>query len=205
MNFRKFIKKLLLGCFVLILTISNVIAHSGRTDSSGGHWNRKTGTYHYHNSGYTPSPSYSAPSNTYSAPSTNRTRSTSSTTTRKTPTPQPNSDISVYVNGDLVDFEILPHIFEGRTLVPLRTIFEALGYTITFDESRKTIKCTRLNKEIILKIGDKYATVDGKQVELDVKVQTIKNTTFVPLRFISESANATVHWDASTETINIYR
>ena len=25
--------------------------HSGRTDANGGHYNRKTGTYHYHNSG----------------------------------------------------------------------------------------------------------------------------------------------------------
>lgn len=28
-----------------------VFAHSGRTDSKGGHWNRSTGTYHYHNGG----------------------------------------------------------------------------------------------------------------------------------------------------------
>lgn len=32
----------------LSLTVS---AHPGRTDSKGGHWNRKTGTYHYHNGG----------------------------------------------------------------------------------------------------------------------------------------------------------
>lgn len=28
-----------------------VAAHSGRTDSSGGHYDRRTGSYHYHNSG----------------------------------------------------------------------------------------------------------------------------------------------------------
>ena len=33
----------------LIAVISNVLAHPGRTDSNGGHWNRKTGEYHYHN------------------------------------------------------------------------------------------------------------------------------------------------------------
>ena len=38
-----------------ILLFSAVVAytHSGRTDSRGGHYNRKTGTYHYHNSGTT--------------------------------------------------------------------------------------------------------------------------------------------------------
>lgn len=34
-------------CIALITGIT-VFAHSGRTDSSGGHWNHKTGTYHYH-------------------------------------------------------------------------------------------------------------------------------------------------------------
>lgn len=29
----------------------NAFAHPGRTDSKGGHWDRSTGTYHYHNGG----------------------------------------------------------------------------------------------------------------------------------------------------------
>ena len=33
--------------YVLIAT-GSALAHSGRTDSSGGHYNRETGEYHYH-------------------------------------------------------------------------------------------------------------------------------------------------------------
>ena len=33
---------------VLFVFISVAYAHSGRTDSSGGHYNRQTGEYHYH-------------------------------------------------------------------------------------------------------------------------------------------------------------
>lgn len=36
---------------------SVVLAHSGRTDKYGGHHNRKTGGYHYHNAGYLHAPS----------------------------------------------------------------------------------------------------------------------------------------------------
>ena len=32
----------------IAFTAMPVLAHSGRTDSFGGHWNHKTGTYHYH-------------------------------------------------------------------------------------------------------------------------------------------------------------
>ena len=47
---------------VVLITIAipfTVFAHSGRTDSKGGHYNRKTGEYHYHNSGYSSSSSSS--------------------------------------------------------------------------------------------------------------------------------------------------
>lgn len=40
----------LLLSILLVYTIG--FSHSGRTDSSGGHYNRSTGEYHYHNSGY---------------------------------------------------------------------------------------------------------------------------------------------------------
>lgn len=39
---------------VLLLIPSIAISHSGRTDASGGHYNRKTGEYHYHNGGRSP-------------------------------------------------------------------------------------------------------------------------------------------------------
>lgn len=39
--------------FILFITfISNSFAHPGRTDSNGGHYDRSTGEYHYHNGGY---------------------------------------------------------------------------------------------------------------------------------------------------------
>lgn len=37
--------------FILILIFFSAQSHSGRTDSRGGHYNRKTGGYHYHNGG----------------------------------------------------------------------------------------------------------------------------------------------------------
>lgn len=33
---------------LLAMLVTQVSAHSGRTDSAGGHWDRSNGTYHYH-------------------------------------------------------------------------------------------------------------------------------------------------------------
>lgn len=42
--------------FISLLIILNIsiisFAHSGRTDANGGHYDRSTGEYHYHNNGY---------------------------------------------------------------------------------------------------------------------------------------------------------
>ncbi len=48
-------KKFLLSFILLLLFLMPVtaFAHSGRTDSNGGHYNRSTGEYHYHH-GYPP-------------------------------------------------------------------------------------------------------------------------------------------------------
>lgn len=35
------------------LSVTMIYAHGGRTDKYGGHTNRSTGEYHYHNGGYT--------------------------------------------------------------------------------------------------------------------------------------------------------
>jgi len=43
--------KLALWLVLCILLPSLGLSHPGRTDSNGGHTNRKTGDYHYHNGG----------------------------------------------------------------------------------------------------------------------------------------------------------
>jgi hypothetical protein len=44
-------KQVLLILALIILNTFATIAHSGRTDSNGGHYNRRTGNYHSHSGG----------------------------------------------------------------------------------------------------------------------------------------------------------
>ena len=48
--------RVFLSVLCILLLTSSSLAHPGRTDSEGGHYNRKTGVYHYHNSGRRSSP-----------------------------------------------------------------------------------------------------------------------------------------------------
>lgn len=53
---RKYLTLLILLAFISTVPYSFTEAHSGRTDSNGGHYDRKTGEYHYHNGGTKSSP-----------------------------------------------------------------------------------------------------------------------------------------------------
>lgn len=64
-------KYLLLICILLVLFLASVVsvfAHPGRTDSNGGHWNRSTGTYHYHTGEYAGRNSSSSSTNSTQEP-----------------------------------------------------------------------------------------------------------------------------------------
>lgn len=55
-------KKTIIAIFIIVISIATLsYAHSGRTDSYGGHYNRSEGTYHYHSGKYAHSGDYTAP------------------------------------------------------------------------------------------------------------------------------------------------
>lgn len=54
---------LILSLLLLLFTVT-VSSHPGRTDSNGGHWDRKEGTYHYHSGEYAGKNSSSSSSET---------------------------------------------------------------------------------------------------------------------------------------------
>lgn len=109
----------------------------------------------------------------------------------------------VIIDGIQLNSDIPPVIENGRTLVPLRSIFEALGAEVQWDEPSRTVTGTKGDTVIKLTIDGKYAFKNGLGIQLDVPAKVINNRTMVPLRFISDSFQASVEWDNETETVNI--
>lgn len=111
--------------------------------------------------------------------------------------------IFVEVNGSILQFEQPPIQRNNRTLVPLRTIFEALGADVQWNSATSTIKAAKGDISAVLVIGDANAIVNGKKVVLDAPPTVENNYTFVPVRFISEVFGASVTWDKDSKTIVI--
>jgi len=108
----------------------------------------------------------------------------------------------VILNGQALTFDAPPVTEQGRTLVPLRAIFEALGATVKWDAPTHTITATKDSTQIKLIVGGK-AYKNGQATNIDVPAKIIGGRTMVPLRFVSESLGCQVRWDSATQTITI--
>lgn len=120
--------------------------------------------------------------------------------------------ITLVINGVTINTDSPPIAENGRTLAPMRTIVEALGYIVSWDS--KTQKMGIYDPEtqdlrIALTIGSKAAKVStgiygvmDEQI-LDVPAKVINGRTMVPVRFIAESLGCSVAWNGETKTVSI--
>lgn len=111
--------------------------------------------------------------------------------------------IKVYVNGKLLSFDQPPVIIGGRTLVPMGTIFKALGAMVSWDAVNQMVLATKGDITIKLIIGEGTAQVNGHETALSQPAQIIGGRTMVPLGFVAQALQADVKWDGDTRTINI--
>lgn len=112
-------------------------------------------------------------------------------------------EISVIFGGELVEFDVAPLIIDGRTLLPVRKVFECMGAEVTYDDITRTAIAKKDDTEIRITIDDKIAKVNGEDKELDVPAMILNGRTLVPVRFVSESLKAEVEWDGENEVVHV--
>ena len=114
--------------------------------------------------------------------------------------------VTVVLDGQTLQFPLQdPVIIDGRTLVPMRTIFEALGAEVEWiDENGvQSIVATTEDTTINMTINSDKFYVNGEEKQLDVPAQLINDKTLVPIRAISESLGCYVGWDQDAKTVII--
>ncbi|TWH77943.1 beta-propeller domain-containing protein [Sedimentibacter saalensis] len=111
--------------------------------------------------------------------------------------------VTVYVDNEKVDFDVNPFIEGGRTLVPLRGVFEKLGARVDWNKSIQEVVIKDDNNEIQMLLNKNKVMVNGEIKDIDVSTMMINSRTFAPLRFISENLGHDVRWDGSTNSVYI--
>ncbi|MCL1805551.1 MAG: stalk domain-containing protein [Clostridiales bacterium] len=111
--------------------------------------------------------------------------------------------IQVLIDGKAQTFDVPPQIINGRTMVPLRAIFEAMGATVQWNESTQTVTATKGDAVVVLTVGSVSPTVNGQVVPLDQPGAIVDGRTLAPLRFVGEAFGGTVDWSEATGTVTI--
>lgn len=122
------------------------------------------------------------------------------------PTAAQTDIVCVNVNGAPMTFDTAPVMENDRVLVPMRSIFEALGCEVTyFDRGENSVAVAKRGSDMmLLLLGENTACFNGTEISLDVPAKLINDRTYVPVRAISESFGTRVEWQEDTNTVAIF-
>ena len=113
-------------------------------------------------------------------------------------------EIRVTIDGREVDFPAQPPVIvDGRTLVPMRGVFEALGFDVDWNQDTRTVSLTNAGHNVVISIGSSVFTANGTEHILDVPAEIIGGSTMLPIRAVLESVGYELEWDEATRTIAV--
>lgn len=97
----------------------------------------------------------------------------------------------------------VPVVQNGRTLVPIRAIVEAMGGDVDWNGTEQKVSIDANEHTIYMWLGNKQITVDNKQKSIDMAPITINDRTMLPIRFVAENIGYQIEWIASSQQIVI--
>ena len=116
-------------------------------------------------------------------------------------------EISVYLDGNRLSFDQPPVAMNGRVLVPVRAIFEALGAQVEWHQDTQTVTAQKGDTLVVMVLGNsRFARdVNGVQeyFQLDQPPIGLNGRTLVPVRAVSEAFDCDVQWDGAAQQVTI--
>lgn len=113
------------------------------------------------------------------------------------------TEVYVSFNGNKVYFDTaVPIIYYERTYLPLRTLMETMGFTVTWDAATSNVTCVKGERTVVITpAGEIY--VNGVLSPTVAPPININGSNLVSARVIAEAVNAEVVWNDQTRTVEI--
>ena len=124
-------------------------------------------------------------------------------------TPEP----KLVVDGVAIPFNIAPRIINDRVYVEMRSVFEYLGFTVTYDADTKETRISQGSIEYVLENGveSQYITYINLSTKLqwteyfDNPALIVSDRTMFSLRTIAYMIRYDVDWDEKTYTASLIK
>ena len=106
------------------------------------------------------------------------------------------NDHHVYTKPDVLkQGRVLAALVRGGTvLIPLRSMFEQMGATVSYDAGCKTVDVSKPGADVKVTVGKPEVVINGESRPLDVPPIMYQGHVLVPVRVISEGMGAYVQW-----------
>lgn len=114
-----------------------------------------------------------------------------------------NNGIKVFLDGTEISFDTEPQIIDGRTMVPIRAIFEAMGAVVYWDSTTNTAFCSKDDTVVTMTVGNPDMYINSQIVAMDSVPIIINSRVLAPARYAAESFGATVYWDGEKNSVFI--
>lgn len=111
--------------------------------------------------------------------------------------------IDILIDGQKLALKVKPTIINGRTLVPLRGVFEKLDATVDWNKETRQAIIKNDAIEVLMSPDFESVLLNGQIHPLDTSPTIIDDTLMIPIRFVAESLGHTVDWDAINRDVLI--
>lgn len=110
-------------------------------------------------------------------------------------------DVNIIINNKALDRDPPPMKVAGQVMLPLRSVFNALGAEVRYEN--KVITARRGKKEVVMSPNVREALIDGQEVSMNVPPMVFGGSTYVPLKFVANALGDSVAYDSGSNTIRV--
>jgi hypothetical protein len=90
---------------------------------------------------------------------------------------------------------------KDRTYIALRAAGDALNADVRYDGHAKTVSFTTVVRQVVMRLGDSVAYVNGQPIELDAKPELVAGRVLVPLRALAAGLGASIRFDGAAHRV----
>ncbi len=112
-------------------------------------------------------------------------------------------------NGQTQTMDAVPYIENGRTMLPVRYVAEALGIpdsNIKYNQSAQTVTIIDVgssNGAVQLTVGSDIMLVVGGQIAMDTPPEITNGRVFLPIKWIAQGLGANISWNPDNQQVTI--
>ena len=121
------------------------------------------------------------------------------------------STIDREINGvdTKIKMDVAPYIRNGRTMIPIRYVAEALGFEVEWNRSTRTVVLKDNNTRVEISVDTNKIIVNGTVYTSDVKPEIKNNRTMLPIANIARALGLRdgkdIIWNSKSKMVTIYR